>query len=56
LTGMALTAATGWLLVQQADVNYLLANLAGITLASACNFLLNIAWTWRGLMPGAGAP
>ena len=56
LAGMALTAATGWLLVQQADVNYLLANLAGITLASACNFLLNIAWTWRGLMPGVGAP
>ena len=47
LAGLVLTTATAWLLVQQADVNYLLANLAGIALAAVCNFVVNFTWTWR---------
>jgi putative flippase GtrA len=47
LMGLAITTATAWLLVQQGGVNYLLANLAGIALATTCNFLANVQWTWR---------
>jgi dolichol-phosphate mannosyltransferase len=47
LVGLAVTTGTAWLLVQQAGVNYLVANLAGIGLATACNFLANAQWTWR---------
>jgi dolichol-phosphate mannosyltransferase len=47
LGGLAVTAGTAWLLVQQADTNYLFANLAGITLAAMCNFVANWLWTWR---------
>jgi putative flippase GtrA len=53
LLGLVLTTATAWLLVQQAGVNYLLANLAGIGLATICNFLANSQWTWRA---SGGAP
>jgi dolichol-phosphate mannosyltransferase len=47
LGGLVITTGTAWLLVQQADINYLFANLAGISLAAACNFAGNLAWTWR---------
>ena len=47
LAGLAVTASTAWLLVQHAGVNYLVANLAGIGLATACNFLASAQWTWR---------
>jgi dolichol-phosphate mannosyltransferase len=47
LAGLLLTTTTAWLLVQQAGVNYLLANLAGIGLATMCNFVANAQWTWR---------
>jgi dolichol-phosphate mannosyltransferase len=47
LVGLALTTGTAWLLVQQAGVNYLVANLAGIGLATTCNFVANAQWTWR---------
>jgi dolichol-phosphate mannosyltransferase len=47
LGGLIVTTSTAWLLVQQAGVNYMLANLAGIGLATACNFVANLAWTWR---------
>jgi dolichol-phosphate mannosyltransferase len=49
LGGLALTAGTLWVLVQQADVNYLLANLAGMSLAAVCNFAASVLWTWRPL-------
>jgi dolichol-phosphate mannosyltransferase len=47
LGGLAVTAATVWVLVQQANTNYLFANLAGIALAAMCNFVANWLWTWR---------
>jgi len=47
LGGLVVTTATAWLLVQAADINYLVANLAGISLAAACNFAINLLWTWR---------
>jgi dolichol-phosphate mannosyltransferase len=47
LVGLLVTAATVWLLVQLAGVNYLVANLTGIGLAAACNFVANVQWTWR---------
>ena len=47
LGGLIVTSATAWLLVQQADLNYLLANLAGISLAAIGNFVVNLLWTWR---------
>jgi dolichol-phosphate mannosyltransferase len=47
LVGLAVTTGTAWLLVQHAGVNYLVANLAGIGLATACNFLASAQWTWR---------
>jgi dolichol-phosphate mannosyltransferase len=47
LAGLAITTSTAWLLVQQSGVNYLLANLAGIALATTCNFLASVQWTWR---------
>lgn len=47
LVGLLVTAATAWLLVQLAGMNYLVANLAGIGLATACNFMANVQWTWR---------
>jgi dolichol-phosphate mannosyltransferase len=49
LCGLALTASTLWVLVQQANVNYLLANLAGMSLAAVCNFGASVLWTWRGV-------
>jgi dolichol-phosphate mannosyltransferase len=47
LGGLAVTAATVWVLVQQTNTNYLFANLAGIALAAMCNFVANWLWTWR---------
>lgn len=47
LGGLLVTTGTAYLLVQQGGVHYLLANLAGIGLAALCNFVANVAWTWR---------
>jgi putative flippase GtrA len=47
LGGLIVTTSTAWLLVQLGGVNYLIANLAGIGLATACNFVANVRWTWR---------
>jgi putative flippase GtrA len=47
LAGLVITTSTAWLLVHHAGINYLIANLAGISLATACNFLANVQWTWR---------
>jgi putative flippase GtrA len=47
IAGLLLTTATAWLLVHQAGMNYLLANLVGISLAAMCNFVASARWTWR---------
>jgi dolichol-phosphate mannosyltransferase len=47
LAGLTLTTATAWLLVQEVGLHYLLANLAGVGLATLANFVANAAWTWR---------
>jgi putative flippase GtrA len=47
LASLLITTTTMWLLVQRLGVHYLLANLAGITLATAWNFVINFEWTWR---------
>jgi putative flippase GtrA len=47
LAALLITVATTWLLVHWAGVPYLLANIVGIGLASACNFVLSLQWTWR---------
>jgi dolichol-phosphate mannosyltransferase len=47
LVGLVLTASTDWLLIQRTGMNYLMANLVGIALATICNFLANAHWTWR---------
>jgi putative flippase GtrA len=45
--GLLITTSTIWVLVHLAGMHYLLANLAGITLATTTNFLVNFEWTWR---------
>jgi putative flippase GtrA len=47
LGGLIVTVSTAWLLVQLGGVNYLIANLAGLGLATTCNFVANVQWTWR---------
>lgn len=47
LGGLVITTATAWVLVQQAEINYLLANLIGIALAATFSFIANLAWTWH---------
>jgi putative flippase GtrA len=46
LGGLAVTAATLWVLVTYAHVPYIWANLAGIGLAMLWNFAVNARWTW----------
>ena len=46
LGGVALTTLTLWALVTYLGVNYLVANLVGIGLATASNFVANFKWTW----------
>jgi putative flippase GtrA len=47
LVGLLVTTSVAWLLVQQAGVNYLVANLAGIGVGMVGNFVANIQWTWK---------
>jgi putative flippase GtrA len=44
--GLVITTATIWLLVHHVGAHYLLANLAGISLATTSNFVVNREWTW----------
>lgn len=44
--GLAITTGTLYMLVTSMAVNYLLANLVGIALATVWNFGLNFLWTW----------
>ena len=48
LGGLLLTTSTLWALVTYLDVQYMLANLVGIGLATASNFIVNLKWTWSG--------
>ena len=49
LAGLVLTTGTMWLLNRHLGLYYLAANLLGITLATAWNFVVNSCWTWRGV-------
>ena len=48
LAGLVITTGTLWILVRQLGVYYLTANLLGIALATAWNFVANSLWTWGG--------
>ena len=48
LAGLVITTGTLWLLVRHLGFYYLAANLLGITLATAWNFVANSLWTWGG--------
>ncbi len=47
LGGLVITTATLWALVTDLHSQYLLANLFGIMLATAWNFIINVLWTWK---------
>ena len=44
--GLVITTGTLWVLVTHLATPYLLANLAGIGLATCWNFGINLLWTW----------
>lgn len=46
LVGLALTTLTLWVLVTFLGIHYLVANLAGIGVATGSNFVANMRWTW----------
>ncbi|MBI4496564.1 MAG: GtrA family protein [Chloroflexi bacterium] len=46
LGGLGIATGTLWLLVTLGGVYYLVANLAGVGLATLWNFGVNLAWTW----------
>ena len=46
LAGLGVTTGTVWVLSSAFNTHYLVANLAGIGLASAWNFVANMLWTW----------
>lgn len=48
LAGLVITTGTLWVLVRQLGVYYLTANLLGIAVATAWNFVANSLWTWGG--------
>ena len=48
LAGLVITTGTLWILVRHLGVYYLTANLLGIALATAWNFVANSLWTWGG--------
>ena len=48
LAGLGITTGTLWLLVRHLGCYYLTANLVGIALATAWNFVANSLWTWGG--------
>lgn len=47
LGGLVITTFTLWVLVHHLGLYYLAANLLGIGLATAWNFVANLLWTWR---------
>ncbi|MBV9174801.1 MAG: GtrA family protein [Chloroflexi bacterium] len=46
LGGLAITTGTDWALVSSLGINYLVANLAGIALATSWNLAGSFIWTW----------
>ncbi|MBI2863692.1 MAG: GtrA family protein [Chloroflexi bacterium] len=48
LGGLAITTFTLYVLAIHGGINYLLANMVGITIATFWNFGINLRWTWRG--------
>jgi dolichol-phosphate mannosyltransferase len=46
VSGLAITTFTLWSLVTYLDVQYLVANIVGIGLGAASNFVANLLWTW----------
>lgn len=48
LAGLVIATSTLWGLVRSLGVYYLVANLLGITVATAWNFAANSFWTWGG--------
>lgn len=46
LGGVVVTTLTLWALVTYLDVQYLVANLIGIGLSTASNFVAHLKWTW----------
>ncbi len=60
LGGLLLTTTAVWVLTTALGIHYLVANLAGIGLATSWNFAANVYWTWgdrhRAARVSAGAP
>lgn len=50
LGGLVITTGTLWILASHLGLYYLAANLLGIALATAWNFVVNSLWTWRGAL------
>jgi dolichol-phosphate mannosyltransferase len=48
LGGLLISTGVLWVLVTYLSVQYLVANLVGIALATGWNFVGNLAWTWSG--------
>jgi len=48
LGGLFISTGTLWVLVRNLSFYYLAANLLGIALATAWNFVASLLWTWRG--------
>jgi putative flippase GtrA len=48
LAGLLITTGTLWVLVRHLGIYYLTANLLGVALATAWNFVANSRWTWGG--------
>jgi dolichol-phosphate mannosyltransferase len=48
LASLTITTLTLWALVTLLDVHYLVANVVGIALGAASNFIGNLYWTWSG--------
>ena len=48
LAGLLITTGTLWVLVRHLGIYYLTANLLGVALATAWNFVANSLWTWGG--------
>ena len=46
LGGLAITTATVWTLATMLGLNYLIANLVGIGLATGWNLAGSFLWTW----------
>jgi putative flippase GtrA len=46
--GLAIASFALWVLVTHFEVHYLAANLLGIGLGAATNYIVSVRWTWAG--------